>query len=143
MLKKRRESPLAIEQSTGLFSQISASRCAAHEIWSHVFAALFKSYKKQIWQKPYPFFGGHEGSLLLLSKAPLELSPKFPQAAARHAKFGATCSTPSLINEKNRHSKSYVCFFGGHEGSRTLDLCNANAALSQLSYAPLFDSYIL
>lgn len=26
--------------------------------------------------------------------------------------------------------------FGGHEGSRTLDLCNANAALSQLSYAP-------
>ena len=25
---------------------------------------------------------------------------------------------------------------GGHEGSRTLDLCNANAALSQLSYAP-------
>lgn len=30
--------------------------------------------------------------------------------------------------------------FGGHEGSRTLDLCNANAALSQLSYAPLFNT---
>lgn len=29
------------------------------------------------------------------------------------------------------------CFFGGREGSRTLDLCNANAALSQLSYAPV------
>lgn len=28
--------------------------------------------------------------------------------------------------------------FGGHEGSRTLDLCNANAALSQLSYAPVW-----
>lgn len=27
---------------------------------------------------------------------------------------------------------------GGHEGSRTLDLCNANAALSQLSYAPVW-----
>ena len=26
---------------------------------------------------------------------------------------------------------------GGREGSRTLDLCNANAALSQLSYAPV------
>ncbi len=29
-----------------------------------------------------------------------------------------------------------TAFYGGHEGSRTLDLCNANAALSQLSYAP-------
>ena len=28
------------------------------------------------------------------------------------------------------------CFFGGLEGDRTLDLCDANAALSQLSYEP-------
>ena len=28
-------------------------------------------------------------------------------------------------------------FFGGPGGSRTLDLCDANAALSQLSYEPL------
>lgn len=31
---------------------------------------------------------------------------------------------------------------GGHEGSRTLGLCNANAALSQLSYAPV-EYYII
>ena len=30
--------------------------------------------------------------------------------------------------------------FGGHEGSRTLDLCNANAALSQLSYVPEYSN---
>ncbi len=28
-------------------------------------------------------------------------------------------------------------FFGGDEGDRTLDLCVANAALSQLSHAPI------
>ena len=146
----RRKSPLAIESSTGAFSQISASRCAAHEIWSHVFDSLLifmkktyiakamyvflvdtkgvstcyrklhwsflpnfrqplrgtrnleprirlpsKFYEKNIHSEGYVcFFGGHEGSLHLLSKAPPELSPKFPPTAARHAKFGATYSTP-------------------------------------------------
>ena len=35
--------------------------------------------------------------------------------------------------------------FGGLEGDRTLDLCDANAALSQLSYEPLkgCDKYTL
>ena len=32
----------------------------------------------------------------------------------------------------------YGHFFGGPEGDRTLDLCVANAALSQLSYEPLY-----
>ena len=43
---------------------------------------------------------------------------------------------PMRAKEKSRSQKKSA--FGGHEGSRTLDLCNANAALSQLSYAPLW-----
>ena len=31
-----------------------------------------------------------------------------------------------------------VSFGGGLEGDRTLDLCDANAALSQLSYEPVY-----
>ena len=31
-----------------------------------------------------------------------------------------------------------ISIFGGLEGDRTLDLCDANAALSQLSYEPVF-----
>ena len=31
----------------------------------------------------------------------------------------------------------YGIFDGGPEGNRTLDLCNANAALYQLSYRPM------
>ena len=30
-----------------------------------------------------------------------------------------------------------ISIFGGLEGDRTLDLCDANAALSQLSYEPI------
>lgn len=43
---------------------------------------------------------------------------------------------PAWAKEKSRSQKKSA--FGGHEGSRTLDLCNANAALSQLSYAPVW-----
>ena len=43
---------------------------------------------------------------------------------------------PLRAKEKSRSQKKSA--FGGHEGSRTLDLCNANAALSQLSYAPVW-----
>ena len=53
-------------------------------------------------------------------------------------------SLQQRINE-NGSPNRFLCavtlpgcvIFGGREGSRTLDLCNANAALSQLSYAPV------
>ena len=38
---------------------------------------------------------------------------------------------------RNRRGKTTaISIFGGLEGDRTLDLCDANAALSQLSYEP-------
>ena len=42
---------------------------------------------------------------------------------------------------KQKATACAVAFFGGPGGIRTLDLCDANAALSQLSYRPIF--YIL
>ena len=43
----------------------------------------------------------------------------------------------------NKKARSAYCktrkfYIGGLEGNRTLDLCVANAALSQLSYEPVF-----
>ena len=35
-----------------------------------------------------------------------------------------------------------ISIFGGLEGDRTLDLCDANAALSQLSYEPILTDII-
>ena len=46
------------------------------------------------------FYGLPEGTLHLLSKAPPELSPKFPPAAVRHAKFGATFLVPPFKLKK-------------------------------------------
>lgn len=45
----------------------------------------------------------------------------------------------------NKKARSAYCktrkfYIGGLEGNRTLDLCVANAALSQLSYTPKFFS---
>lgn len=45
----------------------------------------------------------------------------------------------------NKKARSAYCktrkfYIGGLEGNRTLDLCVANAALSQLSYGPIFCS---
>jgi hypothetical protein len=39
-------------------------------------------------------------------------------------------------------NKSYV-YYGGPEGNRTPDLCDANAALSQLSHRPVLRNIIL
>lgn len=39
--------------------------------------------------------------------------------------------------QNKKYPDGYFCF-GGLEGDRTLDLCVANAALSQLSYIPKF-----
>ncbi len=38
--------------------------------------------------------------------------------------------------QKSREISNFTAFCGGLEGDRTLDLCDANAALSQLSYEP-------
>lgn len=35
------------------------------------------------------------------------------------------------------------CLGGGREEIRTLDLCNANAALSQLSHAPAYIGFVI
>mgnify|MGYP006923586479 CR=1 FL=1 len=40
--------------------------------------------------------------------------------------------------QKSREMSNFTAFCGGLEGDRTLDLCDANAALSQLSYEPVF-----
>ena len=40
--------------------------------------------------------------------------------------------------QKSREISNFTAFYGGLEGDRTLDLCDANAALSQLSYEPIF-----
>ena len=40
--------------------------------------------------------------------------------------------------QKSREISDFKAFSGGLEGDRTLDLCDANAALSQLSYEPVF-----
>ena len=39
--------------------------------------------------------------------------------------------------QKSREISNFTAFCGGLEGDRTLDLCDANAALSQLSYEPI------
>ena len=39
--------------------------------------------------------------------------------------------------QKSREISNFTAFYGGLEGDRTLDLCDANAALSQLSYEPV------
>lgn len=44
---------------------------------------------------------------------------------------------PVLNNDKRLFKLGGVIHFGGLEGDRTLDLCDANAALSQLSYEPI------
>ena len=44
----------------------------------------------------------------------------------------------SPFQKKNIGRKSARYFFGGPGGTRTLDLCVANAPLSQLSYEPVF-----
>src|SRR3546814_2250974 len=38
---------------------------------------------------------------------------------------------------KGRENQETLCLIGGAEGDRTPDLCNAIAALSQLSYGPI------
>lgn len=45
---------------------------------------------------------------------------------------------PVLNNDKRLFKLGGVIHCGGLEGIRTLDLCDANAALSQLSYEPVF-----
>ena len=43
--------------------------------------------------------------------------------------------------DKNARKAGFI-HFGGLEGDRTLDLCDANAALSQLSYEPILTDII-
>ena len=43
--------------------------------------------------------------------------------------------------QKSREIINFTAFYGGLEGIRTLDLCDANAALSQLSYEPVFVNF--
>jgi hypothetical protein len=47
-----------------------------------------------------------------------------------------TVSCQNCQKEKPRKSLTHKAFRSGAEGIRTLDLCIANAALSQLSYGP-------
>ena len=49
---------------------------------------------------------------------------------------GVDAKEKNNVEKKEKAAKA-TFLFGGHEGSRTLGLCNANAALSQLSYAPV------
>ena len=44
--------------------------------------------------------------------------------------------------QKSREISNFAAFCGGLEGDRTLDLCDANAALSQLSYEPILTDII-
>ena len=106
---KKKHSPLAIESSTGAFSQISVSRGTAHEIWSHVFESHLSYEKKKHGKCRVLSFGGDGGILLLLSKPPPEVSPKFPQTAWRHTKFGATSSNP-IFCMKRKSTANAVLF---------------------------------
>ncbi len=48
----------------------------------------------------------------------------------------------SFLGIKNAASYKTMRQIGGLEGDRTLDLCDANAALSQLSYEPILTDII-
>ena len=50
-----------------------------------------------------------------------------------------TSSILLLAINKRNHTLRYGFFFGGDGEDRTLDLLNAIQALSQLSYAPIFE----
>jgi hypothetical protein len=60
--------------------------------------------------------------------------PVFPVFRSMTIDLSITGIFPIRLNHIDR---------SGGEGSRTLDLCIANAALSQLSYAPIFRAFIL
>ena len=49
-------------------------------------------------------------------------------------------SNPSDAKPKGHHLLVMAFWFGGDGGIRTLDLTDANRTLSQLSYAPIYDS---
>ena len=68
----------------------------------------------------------------------------------RRAPRGSGDGNELLLFSRYLQKKKPQCFshcgfslFGGPEGDRTLDLCVANAALSQLSYGPVCNSDIL
>ena len=55
-----------------------------------------------------------------------------------HLKIPAFGQQKTPIKSGFMRNISFLCsYYGGPEGDRTLDLCVANAALSQLSYEPI------
>ena len=57
--------------------------------------------------------------------------------SAQSARGGRMRRQPSMWQHKKTDLHTASLFPGGLEGDRTLDLCDANAALSQLSYEPI------
>ena len=78
------------------------------------------------------FFGGANALIFELSSLGLPGSPKSHRLfGRRRGKEAGGC-----FSAKKNGAKRTLPRRGGPEGDRTLDLCVANAALSQLSYKP-------
>ena len=84
-----------------------------------------------LWSKPKrPLSTPEQQGVCAGAKSPLRV--QFPPAGAGFHQESA--------HQKRKSPQQVTSFFGGDGGIRTLDLTDANRTLSQLSYAPIYET---